>query len=82
MNKKKILIATENITRIKDLIYSGIIDDMEKKYDLEFLIENKYKFEDSNYNENKTIEFEIKNKIFYKKKNFNFIKFLTKNYTS
>ena len=68
MNKKKILIATENITRIKDLIYSGIIDDMEKKYDLEFLIENKYKFEDSNYNENKTIEFEIKNKIFIKKR--------------
>ena len=41
--KKKILIATENINRIKDLIYSGIINDLEKKYDTEFLIESEKK---------------------------------------
>ena len=30
MIKKKILLVSENISRLKDLIYSGIINDLKK----------------------------------------------------
>ena len=37
---------SENINRLKDLIYSGIINDLKKQYDTEFLIESEKKLEE------------------------------------
>ena len=68
MTKKKILLVSENINRLKDLIYSEIIEDLKKQYDIEFLIENNNKFQEENYYESKIIEFLKKNNIVYSKK--------------
>ena len=73
MIKKKILLVSENISRLKDLIYSGIINDLKKQYDTEFLIESEKKLEEKNYFENKINEFIKKNKIVYVKKSQNLI---------
>ena len=49
MNKKKILIVTETSARLVDLIYSGLLDKIKNKYDLDFLIKDKHITKNSNY---------------------------------
>ena len=68
MIKKKLLIVTENSSRLVDLIYSGLIDKMNHEYDLDFLIKDKYV--SKNY-KNDCEE--------YLKKNFNILENLKEN---
>ena len=70
MNKKKILIVTENSNRLVDLIYSGLLDKIKNKYDLDFLIKDKHITKNSNYKN----DFED-----HLKKNFNILENLKEN---
>ena len=47
--KPRILIATANVTRLVDLVYSDFIKEIKKNYEIEFLIEKKKKKESDNY---------------------------------
>lgn len=50
--KEKILITAYNTSNLFDLFDSKLIDHLKKKYELEFLIEKKYEFENYPYKEN------------------------------
>jgi len=70
MNKKKILIISENSSRLVDLIYSGLLDKLKDKYDLDFLIK------DNNVSKNSKYKNDYQE---YLKENFNMLNNLKEN---
>lgn len=60
--KKKILIASYNETNLVDFFYSGFIDELQKKFDIEFIFErnfdiNKYNYKKDYFNNLKNFKF-------------------------